>query len=158
MLSRRLLFPLLGACLLAGLEPLRAQEAWTHYRNGRYGTSVDYQEFFEADPPPVNDDGQSFTSPEAKFSVYARLNRGGETPKSYLADLLADADYAKTTYRNIAGNRLTISGYRGGNTFYEVYLFSPRGVVHALVLAYPTQHQNDYDAMVTRMARSFTGP
>jgi hypothetical protein len=159
MLSRRLV--LLGCASIAFAAPvsLRAQETWTSYRNARYGTSIDYQEFFEPDPPPANGDGQSFTGPEgANFRVYARQTSGDETPASYLRELLAEASHANVTDQSIKDNRITVTGNRGSLNYYESYIFSPRGVVHAFEMEYPAKFQPDYAPTVERMARSFTGP
>jgi hypothetical protein len=159
MLSRRSV--LLGCTFIAFAAPaaLHAQEAWTSYRNSRYGTSIAYQEFFEPDPPPANGDGQSFTGPEgANFRVYARQNSGDETPAGYLRELLAEPSHANVTEQSIKDNRVTITGTRGSLNYYESYLFSPRGVVHAFEMEYPAKFESDYAPTVERMARSFTGP
>ena len=135
------------------------QEAWTSYRNARFGTSIAYQEFFEPDPPPANGDGQSFTGPEgANFRVYARQNTDGETPPSFLAELLRDPSYPNVSYSHVAGNRVTISGIRGSLIYYSAYIFSARGVIHAFEMEYPARFKVSYDPTVQRMARSFTGP
>lgn len=158
MQSRRTFISGLAVGFVANIGRLHAQEAWTHYQNERFGTAVDYQEFFEAGDPPANGDGLTFTSPEASFRVFGRLNLGGETPGSVLAATLADGDHAKVTYQNISGNRLTLSGIRGPMTYYEIYQFGPSGTVHSLVLEYPSRYQSAYDTMVARMAKSFSGP
>jgi hypothetical protein len=159
MLSRRLL--LLGCtwCYFEISVPVHAQEAWTTYRNARFGTSIAYQEFFEPDPPPANGDGQSFTGPEgANFRVYAWQNSGKEAPAAYLAELLADRSHPRVTYKSIEKNRVTVSGIRDNLIYYETYLFSGRGVVHAFAIEYPAKFKSAYDPTIRRMARSFSGP
>jgi len=159
MLSRRLLLFGCTWCYFEISAPVHAQEAWTTYRNARFGTSIAYQEFFEPDPPPANGDGQSFTGPEgANFRVYARQNSGNETPAAYLAELLADRSHPRVTYKSIEKHRVTISGIRDNLIYYETYLFSGRGVVHAFAIEYPAKFKSAYDPTVRRMARSFIGP
>ena len=159
MLSRRLFIFTCAWFLFEVQGQVYGQEAWTTYRNARFGTSIAYQEFFDPDPPPANGDGQSFTGPEgANFLVYARLNAGNETPASYLAKLLADSSHPNVRYTHIGNNRLTISGVRGDLIYYDAYIFSRRGIVHAFEIEYPTKFKASYDPTVQRMARSFTGP
>jgi serine/threonine-protein kinase len=158
MLSRR---GLIGAGLvgaLASAGTATAQESWARYRNARFGTSIDYMEFFEPGEEPANGDGLVFTSPEAEFRVFARHNLDGDTAKAMLARLAGDPDYAGLSYRSIAGRRLTVSGRRGDRIFYEVHLFSPTGLIHSFMIDYPAAHKASYDAMIARMARSFGGP
>jgi hypothetical protein len=158
MLTRRQAMLAVG-CGLFGASAARAQESWTRYVNPRFGTHVDYMEFFEPDDPPENGDGQSFHSPEATFSVFAHYNVLDETPQSQLSDALNDPQYADLAYKAIKGGRLTLSGHRGAMIYYESYLYSGgSGVVHGLVIEYPAAYKRDYDAMVTRMAKSFGGP
>jgi|SRR4051812_19673730 hypothetical protein len=158
MLSRRLL--LLGGtfCFFEGTTVVYAQEAWTTYRNPRFGTSIAYQEFFEPDAPSANGDGRSFKGPEANFRVYARQNSRNETPATLLAELLADRSHSNLTYKSIQKNRLSISGIRGALIYYESFIFSARGVVHAFMIEYPAKYKSAYDPTIKRMARSFTGP
>jgi len=159
MLSRRLLLLGCTLCFFEMPAAVHGQEAWTTYRNARFGTSIAYQEFFEPDPPPANGDGQSFTGPEgANFRVYARQNSGNETPATYLAELLADNSHSSVTYKSIQKNRVTIVGNRGNLIYYEAYIFSGRGVVHAFTIEYPAKFKSAYDPTIRRMARSFTGP
>ncbi|WP_253710970.1 hypothetical protein [Bradyrhizobium sp. WD16] len=158
MLSRRGFMIGGGSLLLGAFSPAHGQETWTSYQNARFGTSISYQEFFEPDPPPANGDGQSFTGPEgANFRVYARHN-SGETPASKLAELVADGSHPNVTYRHVADHRLVISGVRGKLIYYEVYIFSGRGLIHAFEMEYPARFKADYDPTVRRMAHSFTGP
>jgi hypothetical protein len=159
MVTRRLMV-LGGAFCLAGIPAaVRAQEAWTTYQNGRFGTSIAYQEFFEPDPPPENGDGRSFTGPEgANFRVYGRYNLNKETPAGYLAELLADTSYPNVSYKVAQSNRVTISGRRGDLIYYNTYIFSRRGVIHAFEIEYPVKFKTDYDPTIRRMAGSFTGP
>ena len=159
MLSRRLFLLGSALCLVEIPAAVQAQEAWTTYRNARFGTSIAYQEFFEPDPPPENNDGRSFTGPEgANFRVYARYNINNETPASYLAELLADQSHPNVAYKSIQNNRVTISGIRGSLIYYEAYIFSGRGIIHAFQIEYPAKFKTDYDPTIRRMARSFTGP
>ena len=158
MRSRRAVLLMSGLLLSTVCGAAHAQESWTRYRNARYGTAIDYMEFFEPDPPPENGDGQAFTSPEATFRVFGRYNLDSETPQSYLAQLRADGAHPNVSLELVRGNRLTLSGVRGAAIYYESYIFSKRGVIHSFMLEYPSKHKSDYDAMVRRMARSFSGP
>ena len=158
-MRNRLLALFLGmACSLVIVGDGYAQEAWTHYRNKRFGTSIDYQEFFEPGPPSVNGDGQSWGGPEdTTFSVFASENVQRQSLAGYQADLLADGNHQNLSYRAASGRRLVLSGLRGALIYYEVYLFPPSGRIHGFVMEYPARYKKDYDASVRRMASSFRG-
>ena len=45
---------------------------WPVYHNDRYGATIDYPDFFKAQPPPDNDDDRKFKSADsADFTVSA---------------------------------------------------------------------------------------
>jgi hypothetical protein len=64
-----------GAVIQGAALPMAAADDWRTYRNERYGTTIDYPDFFKAGPPPANNDGLAFKSDDgAAFSVFASFN------------------------------------------------------------------------------------
>jgi hypothetical protein len=48
---------------------------WRTYHNERYGTTIEYPDYFRAGTPPANSDGLEFKSNDgADFSVFASYN------------------------------------------------------------------------------------
>lgn len=153
---REVCLGLVGGLALAG--PVAAAPAWRHYVNDRFGTEVDYPAAFRPDPPPANGDGVVLRAGLAEIRVFGRWNVDDSSPRRLLGDLAADPAYADTTYHRLLRDRLVISGYRGGDIFYEVYLFGRSGAVHTLMLSYPARDKRRFDPIVTRVSRSFAGP
>jgi hypothetical protein len=141
---RQIIFGVVGA-LLAGALPAAAQDLT--YRNARFGTVATFpQEAFPvAQPEPVNGDGRAWTAPNgAELFIYARANRGGETPSSIIADRAADDT---VTYKKGGERWVVVSGYRDGKIFYERYIF--RGdLVHSVAIRYPREERPRYDPLV----------
>jgi len=51
-------------------EVVAAGGKWLTYRNDRYGTTIDYPDFFAPQSPPESDDGREFKSADgADFIV-----------------------------------------------------------------------------------------
>jgi len=153
------------ACSLAALATprgARADNGWAVYVNDRYGTTVSYPAArFAMQPPPENDDGRTLIAADgAKILVFAAYNALDETPASTQAGL-AGPDYARTTYRAKGANWLVVSGRReiGGvdSVFYEKYIFAREGVIHSLIMTYPSALKGQYDPIAARVAASFAG-
>ena len=153
MISRRLI---LGFALFAPLESALAQEAWTTYRNTRFGTAIDYPARFRPGRPPDNNDGLAFTAPDgATFSVWGSLNVMEHDVAGLEAFLREGKQDARVTYRASAKNWLVLSGVQADRVFYERHLFSHRNeVVNAFQISYPAALAATYDPIVARMSKS----
>ena len=150
-------------CLaVAGLAALGARPAlaqgWRTYRNPRFGTSIEYPDRFRPGRQPENGAGLGFAGADgASFSVWGSHNA--------LEHNLAGLE-AFTRENRSAGERITydargsdwfvIAGTAGDQIFYERYLLSHRGaIVNGFAIRYPARLRKEYDAIVTRMSRSF---
>jgi serine/threonine-protein kinase len=154
MISRRVL---LSAALVALPSIARAQEAWTTYRNTRFGTSIEYPARFRAGRPPENNDGLSFTAADgATLSVWGSLNVE-EHDIAGLEAFLRENPQAgeQITYRASGANWLVLSGTRGERVFYQRHLISHRGeIINAFAISYPAAFRGTYDPIVGRLSRS----
>lgn len=134
-----------------------AQDKWTTYYNGRFGTSIEYPSRFKAGPPPDNNDGQSFTANDgAKLAVWGSLN-ALEHDIPALEEFLRDSDKKdeKITYRAAGKNWLVLSGTRGERLFYKRYVLSHRNEVeNAFEISYPANLAEAYTPIVSRIAKS----
>jgi hypothetical protein len=162
--ARFALLAALVGCLASLPAPRGASAAdrWVVYVNDRYGTTVSYPApRFAMQPPPANDDGRTLIAADgAEILVFAAYNALDETLASRQASLNGP-DYARTTYRAKGANWFVVSGARdiGGvdSVFYEKYIFSRGGVIHSLVVTYPSALKGVYDPIVARVAGSFAG-
>lgn len=140
----------------------RADNGWAVYVNDRYGTTVSYPApRFVMQPPPADDDGRTLVAADgAQILVFAGYNALDETLASKQSGLTGP-DYARTTYRAKGANWFVVSGYRniGGvnSVFYEKYIFARDGVIHSLIVTYPTALKGQYNSIVAKVAASFAG-
>jgi hypothetical protein len=135
-----------------------AAENWRTYHNDRYGTTIDYPDFFKAAPPPDSNDGRTFNSADgAKFLVFASYNALDFDLAGFQAFTLKDLPADEVvTYQAHGDDWFVISGTRGGNVFYERHLLSHgKEMTEGFVISYPASLKSTYDPVAARMAKSF---
>jgi hypothetical protein len=156
-LSRRslcLAFAGLGALIQS---PAFAQ-GWRTYANPRFGTTIDYPDQFRPGRPPQNGAGLAFTGADgATFSVYGSHNSLDHDLKGLEAFIRETRNAGeKTTYEARGPNWFVIAGTSGNSIVYERHLLSHGGkIVNGFTMQYPASRRTAYDAIVTRMSRSF---
>jgi serine/threonine-protein kinase len=151
-------------CFATAAAPAVAQTSgaphWRSYQNDRYGTTIDYPDFFKAEPPPDNDDGRRFKSADgAEFAVFASYGALDFDLAGYQKYILEKLGPGKAvTYQAHSDDWFVISGTKGDDIFYERYMLShgkEMGFVEGFVMSYPAVLKRTYDPIVTRMAKSF---
>jgi hypothetical protein len=109
-------------------------------------------------PTPIHGAGRAFTSSDtAIFTVYGSHNSLEHDLKGLEEFIREDRDPGeRITYEQRGASWFVIAGTRGGLIFYERYQLSHGGkIVNGFVIQYPARLRKDYDAIVTRMSRSF---
>jgi len=150
----------------AAAAPAAAQTSgtphWLTYQNDRYGTTIDYPDFFKAEPPPDNDDGRRFKSADgAEFAVFASYGALDFDLAGYQKYILEKLGPGKAvTYQARGDDWFVISGTEGDGIFYQRYMQShgravAEGFVQGFVMSYPAALKETYDPIVARMAKSF---
>jgi hypothetical protein len=134
-------------------------EAWRTYHNERYGTTIEYPNYFRPGKPPASNDGLMFTSTDgASFSVFASYNALDFDLAGYEDFIVKNLETGKViTYRARGGNWFVISGTAGADgVFYERHLLAHGGqMTEGFVMTYPGRLKQKYDPIVARMAKSF---
>ena len=159
--SARLLSLGLLLCALGG-EVAAAQaeaQAWTTYRNERFGFSLSYPtDTFKEERASQAGDGVLFVAPSgAKLLVGVLQNTQGYTAKSYL-EYITRTSYGsyKVDYNKRGGTWFALSGEGHGTTFYEKVLFTCGGRwITSFATLYPTAQRHVFDPIVERMEDSF---
>src|ERR1700683_2540125 len=88
--------------VVAAMSFARAAAAgtWLTYHNDRYGTTIDYPDFFKAQPPPDANDGRAFKSADgADFTVSALYNALDFTIAKYRDFIVKNLDPGSTVDR-----------------------------------------------------------
>jgi hypothetical protein len=119
--------------------------------------TIDYPDFFKAQPPPDNDDGRKFKSADgADFTVSAVYALDFDLAK-YRDFILENLDpCAVVTYQAHGGDWFVISGTKGAAIFYERHLLSHGGeMTENFVMSYPASLKETYAPIIARMAKSF---
>lgn len=132
-------------------------DGWLTYQNDRYGTTIDYPDFFKMQPPPDDDDGRKFKSADgADFTVSASYAALDFTLATYRDFIVKNLDPGSViTYERRGKDWFVVSGTRDDKIFYEKHLLSHKGEMNEdFVIAYPAARKRIYDPIVTRMAKS----
>ncbi len=125
------------------------------YTNARYGYSITYPAHLltpqgEAD----NGDGQAFLSKDgsAEMRVYGSHDLGGGLAESYRQA----QEGREVSYKTMKGNWFVVSGRTGGKIFYQKTMHKA-GVLKTFSIEYDESRKATYDAITSRIARSFVG-
>jgi hypothetical protein len=134
-------------------------ETWRTYHNDRFGTTIDYPDYFNPGNPPDADDGLAFSSSDgASFSVFASYNALDFDLAGFQNFIMKNLGAGKVViYRAHGDNWFVISGTsEPEGIFYERYLLSHgREMTEGFVMSYPARLKQKYDPIVARMAKSF---
>jgi serine/threonine-protein kinase len=132
---------------------------WRAYTNPRFGTRAEVPRDWTMGEAPANDDGRVFTAPDgsATITVYGSLHvldSIDEAMKIY--DTPKDGE--TVTYRQRGKRTITVSGTRGERIFYRRTVLSCRDQVwNGVAIEYPAARKREFDALVTRVAKSLRG-
>jgi hypothetical protein len=154
---------LAGIALLALVSKTEARfreqspDDWRTFEVPDFGTRIQYPaSIFTPAGQPETGLGQRFERADGRavLSIYARPNKAGETPRTYLRKNLrvkSGLDYVR-----IARSFFAISSERDDVILYSRCNFSggARGVIHCFDLKYPREEKRSWDAVVTRISLS----
>ena len=131
---------------------------WRTFEVPDFGTKIRYPaDIFSPAGQPEMGLGQRFERADGRavLSIYARSNKVGETPRTYLRKHLR-VNRSALDYVRIARSFFAISSERDGVILYSRCNFSggARGTIHCFDLKYPRQEKRSWDAVVTRISLS----
>jgi hypothetical protein len=131
---------------------------WRTFEVPDFGTRIQYPaSIFTPAGRPEMGIGQRFERADghAVLSVYARSNKGGETPRTYLRKHLR-VERSELDYARLARSFFAISSERDGIILYSRCNFSggAHGAIHCFDLKYPRDEKRSWDAVVTRLSLS----
>jgi len=135
-------------------------ETWSVYRDTIYDCRLDYpSSVFTADPIDMAEKAQRFSGPEN--SIYFRImgadNADDLSPAEIKAKYLSADVPGELTYERTKSRFLVLSGYRGDAIFYtRVAVSADERTLCILEVTYPKRVKKAFDAIVTRMSRSFS--
>jgi hypothetical protein len=160
MRRNRLITSILSCGFVLAFYPLAqagGASVWRTYHNDRFGTTIDYPDFFKPMPPPENGDGLEFQSADgAEFLAFGSYNVDKLNLAGLAADVVKNLERGKgITYQTQGSDWFVISGTQGKDIFYERHLISHRGeILDTFVITYPMRLKAKYDSIVSRMSIS----
>ena len=152
---------MLGALSTGALRAEAASVAWTRYVNPRFGTSAEVPAGFVAQPPPENEDGRTFASPDGggEIRIYASngpsvVTESFRAYETWTAEAEVESGWT-ITYRARGKGWFALSGTRGESVVYQKAVAGCRGsVAHHVWISYPAGQKSRYDPIVARLGRS----
>ena len=146
-----------GLLLLA--QAAVAQPArWQTYVDPEFGTRIDYPAYLFPAGPSLTTTGVAFVGDGTYLEIFARQWDAVDTVEDLVAVLEDGPGYENVTYSPRGERWLVVSGYRGGNVFYEKF-FVINGTVQAFFFEYPRAQRAIYDPLVEILENSFrSGP
>lgn len=144
---------LVATTAVLGKSPVEAAD-WLRYCNAQFGQCADIPGGFRPDPPPENGDGLIFRDAGGmSITVSAMYNATQATLASERASDIETA--GAPTYQAEGPNWFVISGLRGAGVYY-VKCYVTHSAISTLWIEYPAARKSVYDAIVPRVAGSFT--
>ncbi|WIY24207.1 hypothetical protein [Parasedimentitalea psychrophila] len=132
---------------------------WRQYQNTAGDWKVSYPaNVLFTDTVPSTSSVRVFRSTDAQSVLTIT---GGPTlmhdVQDYKAQLLSHGRHEQLKRSQVGANWFLLSGNRGGNMFYEKYLFSPEMTqVQSIALEFPASHANVFSEIVKRMEAEFS--
>jgi hypothetical protein len=128
-------------------------EAWRTYVNPRYGVSAEVPADWTMGPPPVDNDGRGFTSPDGSAEITVSGILFVLPRDQGFSVLTLPRDGETITYKVVQGNLVVVSGVRGDRIFYRKSILDC-GVWSDLSIEYPARDKLGYDPLVVHVAAS----
>jgi hypothetical protein len=140
------------------LTPVAVQAAdWKSFSNDRYGFSVDIPASFKTLPPPENDDGLTFNSPDGRVEIraFGHLLLDGQ---NLVDDVELYSSDLHVTYRQATARNFTASGLKGDHIRYVRGVATCKGIAAAILwVEYPRSEKTQLDPLIAHMAKTLIG-
>ena len=130
-------------------------EAWRSYHNDRFGATADVPANWKMQPPPANDDGRIFASPDGRAELIVNGSYASVDDPDELGSRLEPMKGETIAYKQRKGDWAVVSGMKGDKIFYRKTLLSCGGAVaNDISLEYPASEKETYDPLVAHVEAS----
>lgn len=118
------------------------------YYNERYGFEFFYPGYLIKSEPPVNGDGQEFTTKDG-LEILAYGSNDIEISGKSLNEMFEDvkSNHEKIYYNKLGGNFFIVSGIDNGKLFWTK-TFAGKRYTNTLYISYPVDKKRKYDSEV----------
>jgi hypothetical protein len=131
---------------------------WAVYQDQTEKCRLDYASSVFALGKKDADDFQRFSGPnkDTYFRVAGLPNEEQLSPKQIRMEYIKNRGKSEIVYERTKSDFLVLSGIRNGKIFYSKVAVSPNtNNICVLHIVYPQKAKRGFDAIVTRMSRSF---
>ena len=131
---------------------------WAVYQDETQKCRLDYASSVFALGKKDNEDFQRFSGPnkDIYFRVAGLLNEEHMSPTQIRKEYIKNRGKSEIVYERTKSDFLVLSGIRDGKIFYSKVAVSPNtNNICVLHIVYPQKAKRAFDAIVTRMSRSF---
>jgi hypothetical protein len=154
-ISRNLLYVLLAVAVM----PASGKAAtWAVYQDESEKCRLSYATSVFTPGEIDAEDFRRFSGPSKNiyFRVAGLLNDEDLSPRKIKAEYIKNRGKSKLVYEHTNTNFLVLSGIRDRKIFYSKIVMSPNTQnICVLHIVYPQKAKREFDAIVTRMSRSF---
>ncbi len=145
--------------IVAAFAPTASRaESWAVYQDDLHECRLDYASDVFTQGSIDEDEFQRFSGPNRQtyFRVKGLPNEEKWSPEQIRAEYIKSRGADDVVYERTKSDFLVLSGFRGDNIFYtKVALSSDNETICVLDISYPRKAKRAFDAVVTRMSRSF---
>lgn len=138
---------------------LAGEAGWKTYRDSVEGCRLDYPAaLFSAEPFDIGRNVQRFAGDDAHtyFRIMGVDNKDDLSPAEVKSKYLASDIPGDITYERTKDAFLVLSGHRGNSIYYtRISASADRRRLCIFEITYPSGSKRRFDAIVTRMSRSF---
>ena len=132
--------------------------SWSIYQDDTEKCQLDYPVSVFTPGKKDTEDFQRFSGPNKNiyFRVAGLPNDEEMSPKQIRAEYIKNRGRGEIVYERTKSDFLVLSGIRDGKIFYSKIAVSPDSRnICVLHIVYPQKAKRSFDAIVTRMSRSF---
>lgn len=130
-------------------------ETWRTYHNTRFGTTAEVPANWKMGPPPENNDGRAFSSPDGRAKIIISGIFHVLPHQEEVAVHLKPGEGETITYKKQGSNWIVVSGIKGDEIFYRKSILSCRDTIwNDVSIEYPAAEKEKYDPLVARVAAS----
>ena len=139
-------------CVVVLVVHIAQAAEWRTYTATRFGAIADVPRDWAMDPPPDNNDGRVFHSPDRQ----AQIVIGGSYITDDAASALRDAvDGVGITYQKVGPDWAVASGVEGSRIFYRRSVIACHNrIINTVEITYPQSQKEAYDALVDHVSKS----
>jgi hypothetical protein len=129
-------------------------ETWRTIHTTRFGATAEVPANWVMDPPPTNNDGRSFRSPNGRAQIIVSgIFAIEETKAEKIASMVKPEIGGTITYEKRGPDWIVVSGTKGDRIFYKKSILTCHDTIwNDLWIEYLEDEKHKYDALVKHVS------